>query len=142
MTVSGSFILTNERAVHNAETFIDNNWRAMSEKGEPLVVQILTKEQQRTLWQNNKLHGLCETISKQYFFNGRTSSPEVWKYLLKCKFLKMIEMEDIRTGEVKFEPISTAKLGVKAFDKFLLEIEAYATQELGVNIMAYREGEL
>lgn len=110
-----------------------------------VVMQLDVKEydDDRTLQQNRFYWGPClKEISKQARVAGVQYTDEAWHEFFKRQFLGF-EIEKVHVAGRKRPTVirrlrSTTKLGVRAFSKYLDQLQAYAASELGVQFTVLR----
>lgn len=125
---------------HQAHKAVTQAWpwiKEMTAAGHKLVAEIKVQEDDRTLRQNRFYWGPClREIAEQAVVEGKRYVPEAWHELFKRRFLgyeiKKITVAGSRRKRVIRRLRSTAKLKVKAMAKYLDQVQAYATTELGV----------
>jgi hypothetical protein len=114
--------------------FLKSNAAAFVDKGTPLRVIVTEEEMDRLDVQIAYYFGpLIKQICAQAWVKGRQHSKEVWhehfaKLFLPSKELIMPDGETV----VKRGSIARGHISLKKMNVFLLEVEAYAAQELGV----------
>lgn len=104
-------------------------WRPAATNGKPLSVSVATYRVKRTDSQNKRLHALVSEISEQAVLGGKRYDTEAWKEYFRQAF---IGVEELPGGSVR--GISTTSLDIGEFAEFMNKIEAYAVQELGIDI--------
>lgn len=108
-----------------------------------MEIVIQPKTETRSMSQNAKQWAdVLAQISQQAWIAGKQFSPEVWHEYLKNLFLpESFDPELTRKGYVKWSEMpdgymkcvgSTTKLTKKGFSQYMTQVEAFATQELGV----------
>lgn len=110
-----------------------------------VIMQLEVKEYEndRSLQQNRFYWGPClKEISQQAKVAGVQYTDEAWHQLFKRMFLGF-EIEKVHVAGRKKPTIirrlrSTRKLGVRAFSKYLDQLQAYAATELGVQFSVLR----
>lgn len=121
------FILRQPVHFQNCVAFLANVWEAASKDGKPIAVTIAPEKTKRNLQQNRYYHALLKQIEEQAWVEGRQYSAEVWHEMAKRKFIGFI---DLPGGGCIGQ--STTSLSVGEFAEFTSQVEAWASQELGV----------
>jgi hypothetical protein len=124
------FVLREDRNANALWIFLKNNWRAMAQQGKPLVINISTEKEKRSVEQNKYHWQMLGQVSEQAWLNGRQYSPEIWHRFFCGEFLGK---EELPNGEMTY--ISSTTLSVPEFADFDRRIEAYSTQNLGVQFV-------
>ena len=125
------FVIRAEEQIKQLGLFIRANWQAFLEAGNPLHIHVSEFKSTRSREQNAYYWALLEDIERQAYHNGRQYDKEVWHEHFKREFIGLEEMP-------KGPPMakSSAKLNVSEFAAFITQVEACATQELGVVLSA------
>jgi len=92
-------------------------------------LQLEVKRQKRSQAQNRRYwgNGVLAQIAQQAAPNGRLYEPEIWHEQFKRMF---IGVEELPNGQVTSK--SSTQLTTAEFSEFCTQVEAFATQELGV----------
>ena len=86
----------------------------------------VTQGTRRSLEQNRRYFAMLREIASQVWVGGKQYSDEVWHEMLKQKFIGHVDGPD-----GKKYGMSTSKLSVSEFTRYMDEVEKYAIQELG-----------
>ena len=121
------FILREDRHAQALYAFLKANWKAMAEKGQPLVLEIRPEGARRSKDQNRHYWQVLSQIATQAWINGKNYPAEIWHEAAKRKFLPLIDLPG--GGSIA---ASTTGLKVKEFAEYVAHVEAWAAQELGV----------
>jgi len=105
--------------------------------GRKLVLEVKDYEEAKTEKQRRYYHGYTLTeIARQARANGEAYPMPVWKEYFRAKYLgtKRKTHKDPMTGRKvwRSERVSTEHLGVKAYNKLIEQVTAFAVTELGV----------
>lgn len=130
-------IVKTREAAHTAAKHAYAHARSIIDNGRPARIEAVEHEDDRSLKQNRFYWGPClREISAQAEIEGQRWTAEAWHELFRRQFLGY-EIEKVHVAGRKRPVInrrlrSTAKLKVRAFGKYLDEIQAFAATELGV----------
>jgi NinB protein len=140
-----TFILISKAVVSNASTLLhnlptDGSMEAVFRK----VRKIRTPDHNSAMWS-----GPLRDIEQQAWVKGRQFQADVWHEYFKLEYLPEGDEEDIeslvKAGYRKWDYTpkgdrvlvgSTTQLTTKGMAQYLTKIEAYAQQELGVQLSA------
>lgn len=111
--------------------FIKSNARAMIDKGHPLRVIVTSEDRKRNTEQNARYWALLTDIADSAWVEGRQYSKEIWHEHFARMFLPLNEAI-LPTGEIIQIRETTTKLSVGAFSDYMMQVEAYAATNLGV----------
>lgn len=128
------FTLTTPEVGASMVNFVKQNAKAFADKGTPLRVIVTAEEMDRLDVQIAYYFGpLMKQVTEQAWVDARQYSKEVWHEHFAKLFLPATELQ-LPDGEIviKRGSIARGKIGIKAMAKFTLEVEVYASQELGV----------
>ena len=126
------FVLREAKHLEACKAFLDWEWQENALEGCPLVVEIAPEKSKRSIQQNRRYFGgTIAQIESQGWIGGRQYSKDVWHEFFCREF---IGIEELPKGGTK--AISSTTLGVKEFAEFIEQVEAYASQELGVMFLA------
>jgi hypothetical protein len=128
------FVLTGPSVGVILVNFLKSNAPAFLDRGTPLRVIVTEEEMDRLDDQIAYYFGpLMKQVCAQAWIEGRQFSKEVWHEHFATLFLPFTELT-MPDGEIviKRGSLSRGKISVKKMNVFLLEVEAYAGQELGV----------
>lgn len=116
------YVLSHLQARQNAA-------QAVMQAADGMVVEI--KEKTRSLESNARYwsNGVLAQISRKAEVNGQKFSAEAWHEFFKREFLGTIELPN---GEIASK--SSAGLSVSEFRDFVMLVEAYAANTLGVEL--------
>lgn len=107
------------------------------ETGKRWQVVIQPEKTKRSIEQNKRMWSVLSEIAGQVWLDGKTHPAECWHEFFKRKFLPV----DTRwlCGELIVITGSTTDLNKKEFAEYMTQIEAHASQELGVRFLETRE---
>lgn len=134
MTIARTFVLRTESNAAALHSFLKANARAMAEAGKPLEVSVSEAGAKRSVQQNRRNWGLITYIAEHAWVEGRQYSKETWHEFFARKFGVMKELV-LPDGEIMLQRESTAEMDVETFNHYLLRIEAYAVDELGIEFV-------
>lgn len=129
-TASRLFVLRNEINAKQLYAFLKANWRAMADAGRPIALTAQEYKSKRSIEQNKRLWAILNQIAECAWFNGKQYSADAWHEHFKRAFIGADELPD---GSMI--GISTTTLNVEEFVAYMTRIEAYAAQELGVELL-------
>ena len=129
MSQTQIFVLREDDDAQGLWDFLKGRWRELAAKGKPLSVSVASYRVRRTNSQNSRYHAIVAEISERAVVAGKRYDVEAWKEFFKQKF---IGTEELPGGSVR--GISTTTLDIGEFADFMNKIEAYAAQELGIDI--------
>lgn len=107
------------------------------EPGQRWLVVIQKEKAKRSVEQNRRMWACLNEIACQVRVDGITHKPDTWHEFYKVRFLPC-ETAWI-CGQLVSVPESTTGLSVRDFAQYMTQIEAHATQELGVRFTETRE---
>ena len=107
------------------------------EPGQRWLVVIQKEKTKRSIEQNRSMWACLGEIASQVRIDGQVHKPETWHEFYKARFLPC-ETAWI-CGQLVSVPESTTGLSVRDFAQYMTQIEAHATQELGVRFTETRE---
>ena len=127
------FVLREATHLASLAAFLKANWQACAREGKFLSVTVALYQSRRSLEQNRRYFGpaVLGQVAAQAWLAGRQYSKESWHEHFKRQFIGLL---DIPGGGVV--GMSSTDLSVEEFGQFMLEVEAYAAQELGVDFDA------
>jgi len=134
MTIARTFVLRTESNAAALHSFLKANAKAMADAGKPLEVSVSEAGAKRNVQQNRRNWALVSYIAEHAWVEGRQYSKETWHEYFARKFGVMKELV-LPDGEITLQRESTAEMDVDAFNGYLLRIEAYAAQELGIEFI-------
>lgn len=124
------FVLRTEEHAQSLWAFLRSNWRAMAAAEKPLAVTVAQHKDKRTLEQNKRYWAILNEIAEQAWVAGKQYSAEAWHEHFRQTFIGMIDLPNgNKVG------ISTTTLNIEEFGAYMTKIEAYATSELGCQII-------
>lgn len=136
-------VVTTREAAYDAAKQAYQLARATIENGRPVRIVAQEHEEDRTLQQNRYYWGaVLREISEQAQICGQRWTVDAWHELFKRQFLGYRIEKAIVAGRKR--PViyrklkSTTDLGVRAFGKYLDEIQAFAATDLGVEFSVLR----
>ena len=130
-----SFLIANEIILRRAIEAVEN--LTVLEPGHRWQVVIQPEKTKRSIEQNRRYWAVLNELAAQVRVDGRTHKPEIWHEFFKSRLLPC-ETAWI-CGQLVSVPESTTGLTVKQFAEYMTQIEAHATQELGVRFTETRE---
>lgn len=107
------------------------------EPGQRWLVVIQKEKTKRSIEQNRRYWAVLNELASQVRIDGQVHKPETWHEFYKARFLPC-ETAWI-CGQLVSVPESTTGLSVRDFAQYMTQIEAHATQELGVRFTETRE---
>ena len=125
-----TFVLRDDTNAASLWAFLKNNWRPMATNGKPLAVTVAPHKTKRSIEQNRRYWLILGEIAENGWIDGKRFSTESWAEYFKGKFIGFEETPDGRQIG-----ISTTTLDVAAFADYMTRIEAYAAQELGIEVI-------
>jgi hypothetical protein len=114
--------------------FLKSNCKAFADKGTPLRVIVTEEEMDRLDEQIKYYFGpMMKQVCEQAWINGRQFDKNTWHIFFAKKFLPSTEFV-LPDGEIEIKRGSVARgqISLKKMNVYLLEVEAYCGQELGV----------
>lgn len=112
--------------------FVAANARACVDRGRPLRLIVTEDERKRTAEMNRFYWGAVLTrIAEQAWVEGRQFDKDVWHELFARKYGVCDEVT-LPDGEIVIRRKSTTQMTVDDFSKYLVQVQAYAASELGV----------
>jgi hypothetical protein len=136
-------IVHTREAAHEAASLAYAVARAALDNGKPARIVAGEHEEDRTVQQNRYYWGLClREISEQATVGGQRYAVDAWHELFKRQFLGY-EVVKVRVAGRKKPTVirrlrSTKKLKVRAFGRYLDELQAFAATDLGVQFSVAR----
>jgi hypothetical protein len=130
-------IATTREGAHQAATEAYRVAQQLIAGGKRVRIQCAEDEDDRTLAANRYYWGvILREISEQAAIEGQRYAAEAWHELFKRQFLGY-EVKKVRVAGKKRQTVirklrSTTDLSVKKFSKYLEQIQAFATGDLGV----------
>lgn len=124
-----TFVLRDREIAERAVAFIREQWSAAAKADKPLSVMIATYRAKRTLEQNARYWEMLARLADRATVDGRTFTADAWAEHCKRRFLGGELLPD---GGVVGR--STTGLSVAEFGEFMDRVEAYAADELGVDV--------
>lgn len=128
------FVLSSPQVGASLVNFLKQNAGSFADKGAPLRVIVTEEEMDRLDVQIAYYFGpLMAQVTAQAWVEGRQYSKEVWHELFAKMFLPFSEIT-LPDGEIviKRGSVARGKISLKKMNAFLLQIESYCAQELGV----------
>lgn len=120
------------RTDHNAKSlwlFLRNNWRALAGDGKPLSVTVQEHKAKRSSEQNRRYWAILNEIAAGAWIGGRRYGADAWHEFFKARLIGLEEVPDGRSVG-----ISTTTLSVSDFAEYMTKVEAYAVEELGIEV--------
>ena len=124
------FFLREQRNFDCTLAFITANWKAMSNSGSPMSIQITDDKAKRSTIANRYYLAVLGQIAEDAWIEGRQFNSDLWHEYFKRKFIGSIDLPGCGTMAE-----STAKLNVSEFAQYVQKIEVFAATELGVTFM-------
>lgn len=123
------FVLREAAHLSQLAAFLSSNWQVFAREGKFLAVTVSLYKSRRSLEQNRRYWGpaVMGQIVAQSWMDGRQYSGEVWHEYFKRRFIGVVDLPGGGTLGM-----SSSDLGVEAFGEFMLQVEAFAAQDLGV----------
>lgn len=125
--LSRTFVLRTEGNAASLYAFLKHNWRVMAGASKPLAVTVSEHKERRSRDQNKRYWALLTAISEQVWVAGRRFDPEVWHEHMREMFAPK---EESPSGGLI--AMSTARMDVEQFSKYMLDVELAAMTEYGV----------
>lgn len=133
------FILDNAPRWLCAKAFIEANFSALAQRGEPLRLIITTAEEKRRAEQNRYYWvAVITQIADQAWADGNQYSKEAWHEYAARKF-GILKDVTLPNGEVVTKRLSTTEMGVREFSEYTSKVEEWAASELGVRFYLQQE---
>jgi hypothetical protein len=126
-TLSKTFVLRNDTNAHSLWDLLKANWRSMAASGKPLAVTVSEYKAKRTTAQNARYFALLQAISEQVKPDDKSFDTEIWHEAFKEQFAPREEGPNGR-----LIPMSTARMSVEEFNKYMTEVEVHAITELRI----------
>lgn len=130
-----SFLIANEIILRRAIDAVGS--LTVQAPGSRWLVTIQPEKTKRSIEQNRRMWVCLTEISQQVFVDGRRYGKETWHELFGRKY-RLIETHWV-LGELVYVLRSTTDMSIKEFAEYMTQIEAHATQELGVRFTETRE---
>lgn len=127
--LSRTFVLRGEQNAQQLWAFLKANWIALANAGKPLAVTVTEHKAKRSVDQNKRYWAILNEIAAGAWVGGKQFSTEAWHEFMKVKFIGAEETPDGR-----LIGISTTVLSVPEFADFMTRVEAYAAEELSIEI--------
>lgn len=128
-SLSALFILREDSDAARLFNFLRLNWRDAAQAGQPIGVQVSTYKAKRTHAQNRYYWATLNEIAAGAWVRGRQYSADAWHDFFKGA---LIGKEDIPGGGTR--PLSTTTLNTAEFARYVEQVEAYASTELGLDL--------
>ena len=125
-----TFVLRDDRAAQSLWAFLKANWKAMAEAGKPLQVECFPEKSSRSLEQNRRYWAMLRVIEETGWIHGRQFTSEIWHEFFRRTFIGCLDLPNGGTVGM-----STTKLSVDEFSTYMTQVEAYASQNLGVQFL-------
>lgn len=131
-------IVATREAAHEAAMLAYRQAQAIIANGQRARITAAEQEDDRSLQANRYYWAVClREISEQATIGGQRYTVDAWHELFKRQFLGY-EVVKVRVAGKKRPTIirrlrSTTRLKVKAFGKYLDEVQAFAATDLGVH---------
>lgn len=131
--IERTFVLSTPDTAKRMVAFVKANAAAAAEAKRPLVVTITEFHAKRSDDQNRKLHAMIRDIAEQAWVDGKKYPQDVWKELIKIRFIGAEEV-NLPDGRFLERGISTTKLSVSEFADLITKVQVWASEELGVDL--------
>jgi len=123
------YVLRDAVIAERLQAFVRANWAGMAQRGQAMVVHLMTEKAERSLSQNRFYWRLLTDIAENAWVGGRRYSKDAWHEYFRERYLPKLE------GPLATEhAASTASLTVKDFSAYMERIEAHAASELGIEL--------
>jgi len=122
------YVLRDAVIAERLQAFVRANWAGMAQRGQAMVVHLMTEKAERSLTQNRRYWALLSDIAENAWVGGSRFSKDAWHEFYRDMFLPKID------GPMEQHPASTASLTVKDFSAYMERIEAHAASELGIEL--------
>ena len=130
-----SFLIANEIILRRAVEAVEN--LTVLEPGHRWQVVIQPEKTKRSIEQNRRYWAVLNELAAQVRVDGNRFKPDTWHEFYKARLLPC-ETAWI-CGQLVSVPESTTGLSVQDFAQYMTQIEAHATQELGVRFTETRD---
>lgn len=130
-----SFLISNPIILRRAMDAVGR--LTVQEPGSRWLVTIQPEKTKRSIEQNRRMWAVLNEVAGQVRVDGQAYKPDTWHEFYKARFLPC-ETAWI-CGQLVSVPESTTTLTVRDFAQYMTQIEAHATQELGVRFTETRE---
>lgn len=124
-----TYVIRDEALFSKCLAFIRANWKAMQDRGEPMLVHLSAETARRSVQQNSRYWALLSDISASAWVDGKQFSRQAWHEHFRQQYLAKIEGPD---GVLY--PVSTTDLNVREFSQYIGQIEAHAVCDLGLEL--------
>ena len=128
MPIARTFVLDGPVATKQMWGFVKANAAAMAQQGTPLAVTVVEHKAKRNTAQNARYWVLLGHIAEHAWVGGKRFSSETWHDFMRGKF---IGFEEGPGG--RLVPLKSSGLSVSEFAEYMTRVEAYATDELGLD---------
>lgn len=119
----------------NVVAFVKANAQALADQGTPLRLIFTTDEKKRNAEQNRYYWGaVLRPIAEQAYAAGRQFDKDTWHEFFARKF-GVCEDMTLPDGEVIIRRKSTTEMSVHEFSEYITQVQVYAAQELGVELI-------
>jgi len=122
------YVLRDAVIAERLQAFVRANWAGMAQRGQPMLIHLMTEKAERSLTQNRRYWALLSDIAENAWVGGRRYSKDAWHEYFRERYLPKLE------GPMGEHPVSTASLTVKDFSAYMERIEAHAASELGIEL--------
>lgn len=129
-SISRTFVLRDRQNANSLWTFLKENWEAMAAAGKPIAITAQEHRAKRSGDQNKRYWAMLNDIAASAWLDGRQFSAQAWHAWFAAQF---VGCEDLPGGGST--AISTTTLNVEEFAAYMTRVEAYAAQELGVELL-------
>lgn len=130
-----TFLIANEIVLRRAIEAVGR--LTVLKPGHRWFVMIVTEKKKRSIEQNRRMWACLTEIAAQVLVDGRTHNKETWHEFFGRQY-RVIDTHWL-LGELVYVLRSTTDMSTKEFAEYMTQIEAHATQELGVRFTETRE---
>lgn len=128
MPIARTFVLSGPGPAKQLHAFLKANAAALAQAGTPLAVTVAEHKAKRNTAQNARYWVLLGHIAEHAWVGGKQYGVETWHHFFRGRFIGQVEAPD---GSLV--PMSSTGLSVSEFATYMTRVEAYATDELGLD---------
>lgn len=129
MALEKTFVLRDRLIVDRMWAFIGLHWEMLANTKKPLEVIIRQLSSKRSSQQNKRYQAILTQIAEEGDANGVKYSKEAWHEYFKREFIGVMDLP--LGGTIG---ISTTMLDTEEFNEYMLKVEVFAAQELGLTL--------
>lgn len=130
MPLERLFVLRDDANLKALGIFLKANWRALADQGKPLAVAVAEHKGKRNSQQNRLMWAILNQVADEAWIDGKQYSADAWHEFFKRR---LIGSEEAPNGGTV--GLSTTTLSVHEFADYVSKIQAYAANELGVELI-------